>query len=136
LALKANSNFRNIAGERFYLGSLFLIEEPEGNLHPAYQSKLANMFMEASAKFNVQFMIETHSEYLIRNFQFLTATRELNTADTKIFYFFQPGTVEYLHSNFSTIQIENDGRFNNEFGAGFFDELPRLLTSLDNIGVN
>ncbi|WP_373492576.1 DUF3696 domain-containing protein [Aquiflexum sp.] len=136
LALKANANFRNIAGESFYLGSLFLIEEPEGNLHPAYQSKLAIMFMEASTKFNVQFIIETHSEYLIRNFQFLTATKELKTDDTKIFYFFQPGTDEYIHSNFSIIQIENDGRFNNEFGAGFFDELPRLLTSLDNIGVN
>src|SRR5690606_34480040 len=38
------------------------VEEPETNLHPALQSKLADFFIEASKKFQIQFVIETHSE--------------------------------------------------------------------------
>ena len=35
------------------------IEEPENHLHPAFQSKLADMFYEAHKEFNLSFIIET-----------------------------------------------------------------------------
>ena len=50
-----------------------LIEEPETHLHPKYQSMLAEMFLDAYTTYNIQFVIETHSEYLIRKFQTFVA---------------------------------------------------------------
>ena len=67
-----------------------IIEEPEINLHPAFQSKLADMFVEAAKVFNIQFIIETHSEYLIRRLQYLTAKKDIKTDDTVIYYFTHP----------------------------------------------
>ncbi|UOQ76534.1 AAA family ATPase [Hymenobacter sp. 5516J-16] len=49
-----------------------LIEEPEANLHPQFQSLLAELFAETARQHRyLQFVIETHSEYLIRNAQVL-----------------------------------------------------------------
>ncbi|RFP66895.1 hypothetical protein D0N36_02085 [Hymenobacter lapidiphilus] len=50
---------------------IVLIEEPEANLHPHFQSLLAELFAETARKHNLRFVIETHSEYLIRNAQVL-----------------------------------------------------------------
>ncbi|WP_158550062.1 DUF3696 domain-containing protein [Runella aurantiaca] len=52
---------------------VFIFEEPEANLHPKFQSQLADMFIDAAKTFNIQFIIETHSEYLIRKLQYLIA---------------------------------------------------------------
>lgn len=119
-----------------YPGSIFLLEEPESNLHPSYQSKLAELIIDASRSFNIQFIIETHSEYLIRNFQYLTATKAIPSNGTKIYYFHQPGSEDFEESPYREIEIMKDGRLSNEFGEGFFDEIPRLLAFLYNSSFN
>jgi predicted ATP-dependent endonuclease of OLD family len=52
---------------------LFIIEEPEANLHPALQSRLADYLVQVNRETGIQFIIETHSEYLIRRMQYLMA---------------------------------------------------------------
>jgi hypothetical protein len=127
---------------QFYPGAeerpetLFLLEEPESNLHPSYQSKLADLIVEAASLFNIQFIVETHSEYMIRNFQYLTATKKIKPQDTKIYYFHQPGSEDFKESPYRVIEIGQDGRLSNEFGEGFFDEIPRLLAFLYNSSSN
>ena len=102
------------------------IEEPEIHLHPKYQSLLADMFLEAYEKYNIHFIIETHSEYLIRKTQVFVSQakykskRAMNEKNPfKVFYVpegGEPYDLEFLP----------DGRFKNEFGKGFFDEAANL----------
>ena len=48
-----------------------MIEEPESNLHPDYQVKLAEMIWDYNKAFGLNFIIETHSEYMLREFQLM-----------------------------------------------------------------
>lgn len=54
---------------------LFLIEEPELHLHPMLQSRLADFIVYCMNKFEVNFIVETHSEYLVRKLQYLIASK-------------------------------------------------------------
>lgn len=47
---------------------VFLIEEPETNLHPAYQRKLLDLFLHHSAFERHQFFITTHSNHLVDSY--------------------------------------------------------------------
>lgn len=115
-----------------FLSSILIIEEPEINLHPALQSKLADMFVDAARTFNIQFIIETHSEYLIRRLQYLTAKKEIKPEDTIIHYLFHPESehTKKTGEQLRTIRIQEDGRLDKEFGTGFFDEADNLALNL------
>ncbi len=70
-----------------------LIEEPDSNLHPNLQAKMADMFVDAQKIFGVRFILEVHSEYLIRRLQILTAEQVITPDYTSIYYFHEPGRV-------------------------------------------
>jgi len=114
---------------------IIVIEEPETNLHPALQSMLADMFVEAAKKFNTQFIIETHSEYLIRKLQYLTAKTDhnLKPEDTLIYYFHPPGNIPIGEEQVKKININTDGSLTDDFGSGFFDEADKIAISLWNM---
>jgi predicted ATPase len=120
----------------FLENNVFIIEEPESNLHPALQSKLANFFSEAAKNFEIQFIIETHSEYLIRKLQYLTAKKEIKPEDTKIYYFYPPNNVPVGEKQIYAINIKEDGRLSKPFGSGFFDESSNLMIELINLNLN
>lgn len=116
--------------------TIFLLEEPESNLHPSLQSKLADFLVLAARKFNIQFIVETHSEYMIRKFQYLTAKKELNPWDTQIYYFNHPDSEAFKEKAFKEIDIMEDGRLSQEFGEGFFDEADRIAYELYRMKLN
>lgn len=64
-----------------------IIEEPEANLHPNLQSKLADILVMAHQTFGIHFILETHSEYLIRKLQYLVAKKDISQDDVRIYYF-------------------------------------------------
>lgn len=104
-----------------------IVEEPEVHLHPAFQSKLTDMFIEAYEKFNIHFIIETHSEYLIRKTQVYVnqmKCRSKSQLEKK-----NPFAVYYVPTGGKPYKMEyrKDGKFSNEFGPGFFDEASNLL---------
>jgi len=113
---------RDIEDKDMTLGSTLIIEEPEANLHPKFQSLLADLFIDANKRFNIQFVIETHSEYLIRKLQYLTGKGDLNSTDTSIFYFHNPDSIPDGEKQVKRIHILNDGSLSSDFGTGFFDE--------------
>jgi predicted ATP-dependent endonuclease of OLD family len=108
------------------------IEEPEANLHPKFQSYLADIFFDAVKIANLQFLIETHSEYFIRRFQFLVADSsfELDNTDVKIFYFNDPYLLANATDLIYDLEIRPDGMLKKDFGPGFFDESTRLTIDL------
>ncbi len=113
--------------------STIIIEEPETNLHPALQSKLADMFVECYKKYSIQFIIETHSEYLIRKLQYLTAKKEFAAKDSVIYYFNDPNNIPAGEKQVKKIEILEDGSLSDDFGSGFFDEADNLAINLFNI---
>ena len=109
---------------------ILLIEEPESNLHPALQSKLADFFVEIATKFNKQLVIETHSEYIIRRMQYLIANThhgknetlpKIKSENANIYYFNDPSKLEKQSDYTYEITFKNDGGLTKPFGPGFFD---------------
>ncbi|WP_288955344.1 AAA family ATPase [uncultured Polaribacter sp.] len=108
--------------------STVLIEEPELNLHPELQSKLSDFLLEVSKK-NVQFLVETHSEYIIRKAQLIAiqedyiSNYELNPNPFKIFYFHkEEGPYE--------MKFNSKGKFERDFGPGFYNEAGSLTMKM------
>lgn len=97
-----------------------IVEEPELNLHPALQSELANFFHSVNKDYGIEFIIETHSEYVIRKTQLLVVENDytnqegLNPNPFSIHYF------DIDEGPFQMTFTEN-GKFDRNFGEGFYD---------------
>ena len=114
---------------------ILLLEEPESNLHPNLQSKLAEIITDAMLYLGINFVIETHSEYLIRKFQYLVASSDsrLRTDLISIHYLYDPANMPEGERQVYKLDIREDGFMNNDFGKGFFDEASSLSLSLLNL---
>lgn len=116
-----------VKGNRQY--PLIIIEEPEQNLHPKVQSLLVQLFSELNKERGFKFLIETHSEYLIRHTQVLVSEMNLNEEELesqnpfKVYYFPEEG-VPY------DMKYQPDGHFEEAFGEGFFDEAGKWTREL------
>lgn len=111
---------------------IVVIEEPEQNMHPKLQSKLADLLYEVwkESNGNLQFVVETHSEYLVRRLQVIAAEKiksgvsveEVNE-DFKVYYFPEDGTPY-------SMDFQRNGCFEESFGPGFFDEAGNSYRAL------
>ena len=116
---------------------IVLVEEPEQNLHPAYQSDLLDVFYEIFQEYGIRFILETHSEYLVRTLQLKVASI-LNNKDSDvsldevnsqyIVYYF-PHQGEPYSMNFLM-----NGRYENNFDTGFYDQAGSLNVQLIKVG--
>lgn len=106
------------------------IEEPEIHLHPKYQSLLAEMFYEAYKEYNIQFIIETHSEYLLRKIQTLVGARNLSPEEVSMVYVEDDEEVKKGAQKVRRIPVKDDGRLAAPFGPGFYDEADNLSLAL------
>lgn len=118
--------------------STLAVEEPEIHLHPEYQSKLAEMFLDAYRRFSIEFIIETHSEYLIRRLQTMIPQVKrgheygLDLDELSIYYINSPKRVKEdpLLKQVVRVKVGEDGRLQNSFGPGFFDEATKQALKL------
>lgn len=102
-----------------------VVEEPEQNIHPKLQSLLTDLFVEVSEKYGFRFIIETHSEYMIRKSQVLVSKLKYESQEEvdekcpiKTYYF--PGDMEQEKDPYE-MKYRTDGNFENDFGTGFYD---------------
>ncbi len=111
-----------------------IIEEPEANLHPALQSKLADFFVLVIKTFpELNLIIETHSEYMIRKLQYLIAKKKLNQNDCVINYFNSSKNELNQEPKVKQIEILEGGMLSDHFGPGFYDEIAGLQIELLNL---
>jgi AAA15 family ATPase/GTPase len=109
--------------------STIILEEPELNLHPKMQSMLADFFYEMLGKNGSRFIIETHSEYLIRKTQVIVKNEyarwleEGNDRNPFKVYYMDGGNAKQPYYE---MEYQPDGAFANDFGEGFFDEASNL----------
>lgn len=99
-----------------------IIEEPEQNLHPKMQSRLADLFHSLSEYEEFNFVIETHSEYLLRRTQVIVANENYEDEQAlkennkfKVYYLPEDENPPY------EMHYDTTGAFIEKFGSGFFD---------------
>ena len=121
-----DNRFPDGAKRKRSLTKLIIFEEPEQNLHPNLQSKLADLFLDVHKRFGINVLVETHSEYLVRRSQVLVAEAkykdEQELADKCSFkvYYFPENETPY------DMEYQITGAFKNNFGDGFFDEAGKM----------
>ncbi|WP_074010462.1 AAA family ATPase [Yersinia intermedia] len=103
--------------------SIFIIEQPELHLHPAYQHKLANLFARVIKKAkdnqsNIKIIFETHSQTMINALGICVEDEDigLDKNDISIIIF------DKNNEEGTTIEVatfNNEGYLNN-WPAGFF----------------
>ena len=67
-------------------GSTVLMEQPEIHLHPAVQSGLADVMLSVAEARNVQIIVESHSEHLMRRLQRRVAEETVSSKDVKLYF--------------------------------------------------
>ena len=103
--------------------STVIIEQPEEQLHPKIQSKLADFFI-AMALNGRQCIIETHSEYLIEQLRFriLEMSNKFQLHEkTRLYFVKKRDGISY----FENIEINKYAEF-DEWPEDFFDESHKI----------
>ena len=103
-------------------GSTVLMEQPEIHLHPAVQSGLADVMLNVAQARNVQVIVESHSEHLMRRLQRRVAEEEATSEDVKLYFVSTDRGVAHL----SDLELNELGEIKN-WPANFFgDEMGEI----------
>ena len=122
--------------------NIIACEQPEIHLHPALVADLADYFIETSNLkikdriFNLdkkfiyedsfiygnQWIIETHSELLIRRILKRIREGKISNKDVSVLYV-EPAISKKQSAEILELRIDEDGEFIDRWPEGFFDEL-------------
>lgn len=122
LLLYISSMMRKYKGRN--VKPLIAFEEPEQNMHPNWQSHLADIFEEVRQK-GFRILVETHSEYMIRKSQVQVA--QMQFADQDDLNENCPISTYYFPTEEKPYKMEYrpTGGFAKLFDEGFFDEAAK-----------
>jgi AAA15 family ATPase/GTPase len=102
--------------------SVIILEQPEIHLHPSVQAILADLFIEVVTKGNVQIILESHSEHLLRRLQRRIA-EDVIKADQAALYFCK---MQDSQSKIDKLDIDLFGNITNWPAKFFGDEIGDL----------
>ena len=92
--------------------SIILIEQPELHLHPNAQAALADLMLFAAETRNLQLIVESHSEHIVRRLQrrIAEASPAFATPDNVKMYYCQPGDGG---STIEEVDVDRFGQISN-----------------------
>lgn len=106
-------------------GSTLILEQPEIHLHPRVQAGLADVFIDACKTRNIQILVESHSEHLLRRLQRRVAEERLSADDTALYF----ASTQKGESSLTTLDLDPLGTIKN-WPEGFFgDELQEIAAT-------
>lgn len=105
-----------VADHQLDYNSCLAISQPEIHLHPKIQAAFGNYLANQVKSTEKQYIIETHSEYLLNRIRLLLVTGELKPEDVCVLYFENDGIKSVTHN----IEFATDGSVKGA-PQGFFD---------------
>ena len=106
-----------------------IIENPEAHLHPAAQSRMGEIILQA-ASVGAQIVLETHSDHILNGIRVGVRKGILNEPEkVKNFFFMRENIGIGYHVNVYAPEIDEDGNI-DIWPDGFFDEWDKALTEL------
>lgn len=101
-------------------GATVVMEQPEIHLHPAVQSGLADVMLNVSQARNVQIIVESHSEHLLRRLQRRVAEESVNHEDVKLYFVSPRGrsaqVADLVLNEWGEVENWPEQFFGDEFG--------------------
>lgn len=107
--------------------SVLLVQQPEVHLHPRAQAALGSFFVRLAKEDKKQFIIETHSDYLLDRIRIDVAGGLIAHSDVSVLFFDRP----HLQTRVHVLGLDVQGNFENappSFRSFFLNEELRLLT--------
>ena len=104
-------------------GSTVLMEQPELHLHPAVQSGLADVMLNVAKVRNVQIIVESHSEHLLRRLQRRVAEREASSEDVRLYFV----SSQRDRARISDLRLNEWGEIENWPEKFFGDEMGEIV---------
>ena len=102
--------------------STVLLEQPEIHLHPAVQSGLADVMLNVAKVRDVQIVVESHSEHLMRRLQRRVAEERVSSDDVKLYFVSSQGGPAQV----SDLQLNEWGEIENWPEKFFGDEMGEI----------
>lgn len=96
--------------------SCLALSQPEIHLHPKIQALFGNFLANQIKRTQKQYIVETHSEYLLNRIRLLLVKGELKPEDVRVYYFENDGIKTTTHK----VEFATDGQIKGA-PQGFFD---------------
>jgi len=108
-------------------GSTIILEQPELHLHPSVQAGLADVFIDVIKHRNVQILLESHSEHLLKRLQRRIAEESYQSDDAAL-YFCEMRNGE---SKLTSLELDMFGEIRNWPDDFFGDLLGEMVAAFD-----
>lgn len=101
-------------------GGTLIIEEPEVHVEPSTQLALIDEIVSVSLSKNVQLVLTTHSDYVVKKILALVANKKIRPSDIGMYYFRRDGQ---SYTRIERIQVDPIGAADQEMFQKALDSL-------------
>ncbi len=108
-------------------GSTIIFEQPELHLHPSVQAGLADVFIDVIKNRNLQILLESHSEHLLRRLQRHIAEESFAPDDTALYFC----DMQNGESKLTPLDVDVFGNITNWPDDFFGDLLGEMVAAFD-----